>query len=205
MVIKMYQIILLFFIYSFIGWVAEILFCLPSTKKITNRGFVYGPVCTIYGFGALFIIYALNTYFEYPFLIFVFGMLFATVLEYLTSVVMEGLFNVRWWDYSHYKYHIQGRVCLLNSLSFGLGALIIVYIIHPLVQSFISLFSNTQIMIASISFLVFFIIDYLLSIISALNFNKLYVKINQQEKTSGISNYVVNHFTNNYPNLKRKV
>lgn len=118
--------VLLFFIYSFWGWIVEVLHVgLISEKKFYNRGFLNLPIIPIYGFGSLFII----TIFKYLSLNvvanFIIIIILTSSLEYLTSLIMENLFHLKWWDYSRYKYQIHGRVCLRNSILFGIGGLLI--------------------------------------------------------------------------------
>lgn len=130
---------LYFFIYSFGGWVCECIYCSIPAKKFINRGFLYGPYCPIYGFGALLVTLLLDGYLSNPLLVFLLGMLLTSILEYVTSYVMEKLFHKKWWDYSHYRININGRVCLLNSTLFGLMALFVIYVLHPKVTDLIQL------------------------------------------------------------------
>lgn len=127
-----------FFIYSVLGWICEMIYCGIYSKKITNRGFLSGPYCPIYGTGGLIIVLFLTPFIKHPFLVFILGMIFTSVLEYITSFLMEKAFNAKWWDYSHYRFNIHGRVCLLNSTLFGIGSLVIVYFINPYVEKFIN-------------------------------------------------------------------
>ncbi len=125
--------VLLFFIYSLWGWIVEVLHVgLISEKKFYNRGFLNLPIIPIYGFGSLFII----TIFKYISLNivanFIIIIILTSSLEYLTSLIMENLFHLKWWDYSKYKYQIHGRVCLRNSILFGIGGLLILKV-NPLV------------------------------------------------------------------------
>ena len=118
------KIIIMFGIYSIIGWIGEVIYCYIYDKKFTNRGFLFGPFCPIYAFGALFIIFMLSKYKSNPFLIFSFGLIGCSIIEFITSFIMEKIFNSKWWDYSKYKFHISGRICLINNLIFGIGSII---------------------------------------------------------------------------------
>ena len=105
---------LLFFIYSFIGYICEVIYCFILDKgKFQNRGFLYGPYCPIYGFGAIAIIVLLSKYEQYPIVLFVMGAIVASIIEYITSYLMEKIFNNKWWDYSNKKFNINGRICLV--------------------------------------------------------------------------------------------
>ena len=116
---------LLFIAYSTLGWCGEMIYCsVPKGRLCEKRGFLNGFLCPIYGHGALLVLYALRGGFRNPFLTFLFGALLTSALEYFTSWVMEKLFHMRWWDYSHYKFQINGRVCLLNSTCFGLACVL---------------------------------------------------------------------------------
>ena len=125
-----YKYFLYFIIYSFIGWLMEVICKLFEYKRFINRGFLIGPICPIYGFGVLFIILLIGNDRNDILSVFLKAILICSVLEYLTSYFMEKLFKARWWDYSDKKFNIAGRICLENALSFGIGALAVIYIIH---------------------------------------------------------------------------
>ena len=123
---------LLFIAYSTLGWCGEMLYCsIPKGHICEKRGFLNGFLCPIYGHGALLVLYCLHGGFENPFLTFFFGAIVTSILEYFTSWIMEKLFHMRWWDYSHYKFQINGRVCLLNSTCFGLACVLLCHLVQP--------------------------------------------------------------------------
>lgn len=125
---------LLFFIYSVLGWLAEIIFVhLHDHQPFKNRGFLYGPYCPIYGFGALLMTLYLPKYTDDPITIFLLAVFISGLLEYITSYLMEKLFHARWWDYSKKPFNIEGRVCFENLIYFGLAALFSLYILNPLI------------------------------------------------------------------------
>ena len=95
-----YLYIIYFFIYSILGWCTEMIYCRICQGKWTDRGFFYGPYCPIYGFGAIIIISFLTPFIDNILLVFLFGVILTTILEYLTSYFMEKIFDARWWDYS---------------------------------------------------------------------------------------------------------
>ncbi len=121
-----------FLLYSFAGWFYETLLCSIRQKRFVNRGFLNGPYCPIYGWGAVLDILALGKLTN-PFLLFVLGALLNCSLEYLTSFAMEKLFHMRWWDYSNRKFQLNGRVCLQGALVFGAFAVLLLKVAHPLV------------------------------------------------------------------------
>ncbi len=126
--------VMLFFIYSFFGWICEVLYVgLITEKRFYNRGFLNLPLIPIYGFGSILITATLSDLslrIGYQFLLVV---IMTSILEYLTSYLMESFFHLRWWDYSQRKFNINGRVCLRNSLLFGFGGLIVIHLSNYLI------------------------------------------------------------------------
>ena len=122
---------LLFFTYSVLGWIMEVTKTLIDKKKFVNRGFLIGPYCPIYGFGALLITFLLKKYTADPIALFIMAIVVCGILEYLTSYFMEKIFHARWWDYSQKKYNINGRVCLDTIIPFGLLGMFIMYVSNP--------------------------------------------------------------------------
>lgn len=129
------QWLLIFYLYSFVGWVWES--CYVSLKKArwVNRGFLNGPFLPIYGFGALTILLSTLAVRENLPLIFLFGMAAASVLEYFAGVGMEKIFHVRYWDYSNQKFNLNGHICLTSSLAWGFFSVLLVRVIHPPVET----------------------------------------------------------------------
>lgn len=134
------NLIILFLLYSFIGWIIETVFKSIRDKRFINSGFLTGPFCPIYGFGALLIVQStkiLDDIFIFKFLpsIFVKVILFiilTTILEYCTGLLLEKLFKCTWWDYSDEFLNIKGRICLKYSIMWGILAYIFLQSIHPL-------------------------------------------------------------------------
>ena len=150
---------LIFFIYSTLGWILESLYVSIRYKKVANRGFLIGPYCPIYGCGSILIILYLNQYKNNAITIFLLGLLLCSILEYITSYLMEKIFKARWWDYSDKLFNLNGRVCGENALLFGLGSVFIIYILNPIINKFLSLFPPISLHILSIIFLIIFITD----------------------------------------------
>ncbi len=135
-------IFLVFIIYAFIGWLSEVAYCFIVVEhKLVNRGFLHGPICPVYGFGGLLVVYLLSPYKESLPLLFIMSVLWTTVLEYLTSWALETVFSTKWWDYSDLRFNLNGRICLRNSLLFGVMGILAVYFVHPRVVSFLALFT----------------------------------------------------------------
>lgn len=157
---KIFNIFLLFMIYSIIGYVVEIISVSLTEKKIVlNRGFLIGPYLPIYGFGAIAIIIFLDKYKNDLLVLFIMGVVVCSLLEYLTSFIMEKIFKLRWWDYSDRKFNINGRVCLENGILFGLGGVLVVKIVNPFLQGVINLLPNLLANILAVVLLVIFIAD----------------------------------------------
>lgn len=155
---------LLFIIYSFLGWCMEMVVCYIATKEWVNRGFLIGPICPIYGCGCLLIILLLDRYLKDPIVLFVMAMLLCSLLEYFTSYLMEKLFKARWWDYSHKKYNINGRICLDNIFAFGILGLLMMYLVNPFVVKILEYVSLNIINVMAIVIAIIFIIDNLISL-----------------------------------------
>ncbi len=127
-----------FFIYSVLGYISEVIFCSVPKKRFVNRGFLYGPYCPIYGFGALVVTVLLTPFKAHWYLVFIFGLILTSAIEYVTSWLLEKLFHMKLWDYSNHRININGRVCGLNSFLFGLMGLFVMYVVDPFAQSIIA-------------------------------------------------------------------
>lgn len=150
--------------YCVIGYVLECIFCSIIDKKLVlNRGFLIGPYLPIYGKGALCIILLLNKYLKDPFALFIMASLIATVLEYFASYFMEKIFKARWWDYSEKKFNLNGRVCLTNTVLFGLGGLIVMYVVNPFLTGILDGFSKTTIIVLGLIFFTIYAVDTIIS------------------------------------------
>lgn len=153
-----------FLIYSFIGWSCEVVYCSIPKKIFVNRGFLNGPICPIYGLGAIFIISFLYPFKDNIVELFLLAMLLTSTLEYITSVILEKLFNTKWWDYSNNEFNINGRVCLLNSTLFGLLSVFLVQVIHPYISNIIGSISNNYKLIFVYVVGVIFITDIIFTV-----------------------------------------
>ena len=140
---------LIFFVYSVIGYIVEVTSCIIVTRKFTmSRGYLLGPYIPVFGFGALFMVILLDQYKDDIFVLFILSAFLCSFVEYFTSVIMERIFNLRWWDYSKDKYNLNGRICLRNAFLFGIGGVIIVRYFQPILSSFLlSLNTDTIIIV----------------------------------------------------------
>lgn len=137
MINQILNIFLLFVIYSVFGWILEVFVVGINAKKFVNRGFLIGPYCPIYGTGSVLMVLMLNKYKGDYLALFVLGATVCSILEYLTSYIMEKLFKARWWDYSNDKFNINGRICLRNAVAFGVLGTVLVEFVNPFIQSLI--------------------------------------------------------------------
>ena len=127
--------IIYFFIYAFLGWIMEVIYGLFIHGHFVNRGFLFGPICPIYGFGAIILIMTTKKLYKRPVLKFIIATVSFTVFEYLVSLIFEMLFGLRWWDYTNDFLNIQGRVSLLYSIFWGVIGVIVLEKIHPFIQN----------------------------------------------------------------------
>lgn len=164
---------LLFFIYAFIGWIVEVIYEYYQRKYLVNRGFLMGPYLPIDGFGCIVMIYFLTDYLESPIILFVMAIFICSVLEYSTSYIMEKIFKIRWWDYNDKKFNINGRICLETMIPFGIGALLILYFINPIIVKFLNSFSNQVITYSAIILFAIITIDFIISFKIIYSFRKI--------------------------------
>ena len=136
--INIWRILIYFIIYSFIGFVVETLFALVNYNVLESRkSFLYGPFCGIYGVGAVVLILVLRLFNKNNYTLFLGGCITGSIIEYIMSFLGEILFGVRWWDYSKRFLNINGRICLLYSIFWGILSLILIRIINPTIDKFI--------------------------------------------------------------------
>ena len=180
---------LLFISYAFLGWCMEVTCKFIQYKKFINRGFLIGPYCPIYGWGALAITILLKRYMEDPLVLFVMSTLICSIIEYLTSYFMEKKYHARWWDYSNKKFNINGRICLETLIPFGILGVAIMYGTNPILFKLYNQIPQLVINILTVILFIGFIVDNIISsnIISSINVeeNKL-IKDNTEEITEKI-------------------
>ncbi|MBR2527687.1 MAG: hypothetical protein IKE58_04335 [Blautia sp.] len=138
-----YQICSYFIIYSFFGWVVEVVFHAVRLRKVINRGFLNGPVCPVYGFGVILILAAINSLnirtetSHQPvdlFLLFSVGVVLATLVELIGGFALDKIFHARWWDYSNQPFNFHGYICLKFSLIWGAGIVLVIKLLHPILN-----------------------------------------------------------------------
>lgn len=187
----------MFFCYSIFGWVMECISCSIKGKKfVYDRGFLIGPYCPIYGYGAMYMYFFLNRYYDDLVVLFVMAVFGTSLLEYLTSYFMEKIFKARWWDYSNCRFNLEGRICLRNSVAFGILGILFVYVLNPFFLKMVAKISNPVMLIISISCFLVFLIDNILSftIMAKLKSNLTSIR---KDSTSDIDKIVKEMLSNN--------
>lgn len=163
---------------SFLGWIWETIYCTLFNKKWERRGFLFGPVCPIYGVGAIsaFILIDILKALNMPplswQLVLVIGFFGSAVLEYSTSLILEKLFHAYWWDYSNMPLNINGRICLPASIGFALAGLAVVFVIYPFFEYLSSFINPFFFEIAAFILLIILTIDVTLTVSSLIDIQK---------------------------------
>lgn len=123
-------------IYSFIGWIIEVIYQAVVKGKILNRGFLNGPVCPVYGFGmsAVLLFYNLINY-DNVFVVFLEGIVLTTAIELFAGFILDKFFHARWWDYSKMPFNLNGYICLAFSIIWGLAVVFAVKVAHPAIYN----------------------------------------------------------------------
>lgn len=134
---KLFEILTYFIIYSFLGWAMESVVRSVAEKKIINTGFLKGPLCPIYGIGAMIMFLCLDQFENNIVLLFFIAIIVLTIWEYLVGVALEKMFHTKYWDYSDQKFNFQGRICLVNSICWGILGVVFVRYIHPFVHDIV--------------------------------------------------------------------
>lgn len=205
--------VLLFFIYSFLGWLLESTKLSIQSKKFINRGFLLGPLCPIYGFGGIAITFILNDLKEHYFIVFCMSILICGVFEYLVSYLMEKIFHARWWDYSDRVGNINGRVCLRNLMFFGLFCCLMLYVFNPLFLNIISYIPKSVQLALSIILIIIVSLDIIFSATVIKNLERVSTEVtdNTNEISEEVKEIIHNkskpyrRFIEAYPNIKDKV
>lgn len=189
--------LLYYFFYSSLGWLCESIYCSIGEKKWVNRGFLTGPLCPIYGTGAVVFIVCLGPLKEYPIPVSVFGLTFsitpvlvllagmvlADMVEFATSVIMEKLFHARWWDYSEKPFNIQGRICLQHTMYWGIFTIVFLYLIHPFFQTYAERIPEKTVYIILSVVLLLFVLDLINAVRTAMDVKKVMDKVRKLTDT----------------------
>lgn len=166
------EIALLFFIYSFLGWCVEVAFVAVTAGKVTNRGFLNGPVCPIYGCGMIGVLLALLPVEKNVWLLFLGGMVICSAVELFGGWILDKIFHMRWWDYSDKKFNIGGYVCLAFSFMWGMAVVFAVkFVHHPVMAVVKKIPFQIQIIIVVVCGAVF-VVDMIVTLKNLIGINK---------------------------------
>ena len=205
--------IIYFIFYSFVGWLIEVIRIFLREKKFVNRGFFIGPILPIYGFGVLFITMLITGGFNDILSVFLKCVFVCSILEYVTSYVMEKIFKARWWDYSNKKFNINGRICLETMIPFGVLGSLVVIVVHPFVIRSIDYLSDRTTLIIGCILGIIFLIDVYLSFSVLIRIKNKIEKSkldNTEEVRDKVNECLINnnvffkHIANAYPKFKIK-
>lgn len=169
---SVYQLLLLFLVYSFLGWCVEVSFVAVTTGRVVNRGFLNGPVCPIYGVGMLGALLLLEPVADNLVLLFFLGMLLCTLVELVGGWILERAFHTRWWDYTDKPFNLGGYVCLGFSIMWGFAVTFAVRLIHPLVFSLICWLPHLVGWILVGVLYALFLTDFVLTLITVIGLRK---------------------------------
>ena len=176
------QWLILFYLYSFIGWVWESCYVSLKRGRWVNRGFLHGPLLPIYGAGAVTILFSTMEVRDSIPLIFLLGMVGATILEYITGACMERMFHVRYWDYSDKKWNLNGHICLAASLVWGCFSVLLTWGIQPLIDPEIMKIPRTVAEFVTILLSVIFTCDFMQSFREAVDLKETLIKLSESSE-----------------------
>lgn len=175
------QIIMFFFVYCFLGWIWETSYVSIRTRKFVNRGFLHGPLIPIYGFGAMVILFATLPVKDNLWLVFICGMLGASVLELVTGCTMEAIFHVRYWDYTNIPTNIKGYISLPTSIVWGFFSILMIKFIHNPIEHMVLSLSETATEVLTVILVMFGSMDLGVSIRDALDLKEILKHISEME------------------------
>ncbi len=156
-------IILMFLFFSILGWFWELLYDFLKHGVLANHGVLHGPWLPIYGGGGVFIYLTLNRYKKYSLIVFMGSFVFCTIIEYLTALYLETLKQHKWWSYTNMPFNIDGRICLLASIFFGIAGLACIYLFAPKLKSFMRKFDLKKVAIVCLLLFSIFVVDFIYS------------------------------------------
>lgn len=169
--------------YSFLGWILESVYKSIIEKRFINSGFLKGPICPIYGIAAVIMIFTLNSLKGKPLLLFVISFVVLSAWEYLAGLILEKLFKTKYWDYSKNKFNLHGRICLKNSIYWGILGVLFIEIIHPFIENGIVNFPYNILLSITIISYILLAIDAVHSIITTIKFESTMKKISELGET----------------------
>lgn len=176
------QWLLFFFIYCFLGWVWESCYVSIKKREWINRGFLHGPMLPIYGSGAIIVLLCTIGVRDQIVLTFLFGMIGATILEYVTGACMERLFRVRYWDYSHMPLNLKGYICLPVSLGWGVFSVLLMRVIHVPIENLVLQIPERIAEVVSVVCSSAFAVDFTLSFSEAMDLRDMLIRLSDSNE-----------------------
>ena len=158
------QMVIIFALISFGGWVYETIYCSVVEGEFTKRGFLFGPTCPIYGIGALAVWLVLGQI-SNPIIVFFIGAVLATVIEYSTGLFLERRFKKKWWDYSMFKFNLHGRICPQASAVFGAFSVTSVFVLVPTMLDVLMIFSKHTVSVVAFIVVTLYFLDTVASLL----------------------------------------
>ena len=159
-----------FFLYSFFGWIFECIVMSYEEKKPVNRGFIKGPLCTIYGAGALGVYFVFKPIAHNKLLVFLVGACAATIFEVMVALLMTKLFGYFWWNYNNKKFNYKGVICLESTVCWGVMSMLTFVVFQPLIESIVNLYYPICGKFTALALLAYYCIDF------SASFHKAYEK-----------------------------
>ncbi len=169
-----------FIIYSFLGWLIEVIHAYIERGEWVNRGFIKGPFCPIYGFGALLLLALLSPIQQNWLILFIGAVMLITLLEFVTGLFLETLFGAKWWDYQDEKYHMKGYVCPKYSLLFGVLAVVAIKGVHPLIETNVREIPSAALEALALILLTYLTVDFIQTVLEIIGLNRLLRDLQQK-------------------------
>ena len=173
---------LLFYFYCLCGWIWESCYVSARQRHWVNRGFLHGPLLPIYGSGAILILFAVIPVEGNLFLVWLFGMVAATALEYVTGAAMERIFKVRYWDYSKQRFNLGGHICLTSSIAWGFFSILLVRFLHPPVGRLLAHVPAWVVDPAALALTAAFTVDVVCSVQAALDLRDVLTHLTEENE-----------------------
>ena len=193
MTATVWEYILYFFIYAFMGWMTEGVFAALRSHTLVNRGFLNGPVCPVYGFGMVAMLVLLGIHAKSPLVVFAVGVIVPTLVELIAGALLYGLFHARWWDYSDKKFNIGGFICLQFSLAWGAASIFMVMVLHPPIARLVAAIPDTAQRVVGIVLLVIFAADVGVSAAESIGLDRRLRQMDELRAAKGFTQLMVSH------------
>ncbi len=188
--LKLAKIVGYFIIYSFIGYIIETIFCLVTEGVIESRkNFLYGPICSIYGVGAVIMVLGLQKFQKNNYTLFAGGFILGSLVEYAVSLGGELIYHIRWWDYSNVPFNINGRICVLYSIIWGFLAIYLMRNVHPRVDALLDRINPYTLRKGAVIVFILLVLNF---IITSFALKMFYVRLvnNYKLDIEGVEEYI---------------